>query len=241
MIGKARIQPHRGCSEDTMDGSYRPGERLRIGIACQHLLVLQVLGHTIRDLFDEPPIFNSQELRQLPTLVASERPHVLLYVVSSSLVDDRRLTRQVADLQQSTRVLVIDLRPQNQNAIELDLLRAGVAGILLDTSNLSELAAAVEKVVVGGRHVPDRLQRVVTKRYLAEQPEAPETALTPREIEVCRALASGKTNREIAEDLYISTKTVDTHRSNLLRKLELRNNSDLTRFALRQRMIHLEP
>lgn len=57
--------------------------------------------------------------------------------------------------------------------------------------------------------------------------------LSPREAEVMRKLAAGSTNREIADELALSVKTIDTHRGNLLRKLRLRNNSDLTRFAIR--------
>jgi DNA-binding NarL/FixJ family response regulator len=61
--------------------------------------------------------------------------------------------------------------------------------------------------------------------------------LSDREIQVLRALALGKSNREIAEAYYISTKTVDTHRSRLLKKLDLRNNAELTRFAIRNRIV----
>ncbi len=116
----------------------------------------------------------------------------------------------------------------------LRALRAGARGFISKTAPVPELIAAIETVSNGRQYVPKVFRRAV-KEALAESANAPllPDGLAPREIQVLRGIAEGKTTKEIASELLISSKTVDSHRLNLRRKLQLRSNMDLVRFAVR--------
>ena len=146
------------------------------------------------------------------------------------------MTRDIVAMERNIQVLVLTMDTTDHNAFRM--LRAGATGWLPKTVGSDELLQAIHTVADGKVYLPERLQRVFAERYV--RPESigqPEENLSDREFQVMRLLASGKTNREISELLFIGVKTVDTHRANLLRKLSLRNNSDITRFAIRNGFI----
>ena len=90
----------------------------------------------------------------------------------------------------------------------------------------------------GNVYVPHQLQQKIMEKYVfLEDAEDPEKALSNREFQVMKMLALGKSNQEISTNLFIGVKTVDTHRANLLKKLGLRNNADVARFAIRHGFI----
>ena len=107
-------------------------------------------------------------------------------------------------------------------------MRAGAAGYVKKSGNLDELIGAIEKVHRGEQVVPAEVEAALARK----RSEHPAQILSQREFQVMSYLAAGKTNREIAAILEISVKTVDTHRGHVLKKLRLRNNSDITRFAI---------
>jgi len=103
---------------------------------------------------------------------------------------------------------------------------------------LDELLRAIRLVHSGHRYLSRPIQCAFADRYLRSRLGANgEEHLTPRENEVLRLLALGANHHEIARKLFVSVKTVDTHRSNVLRKLKLRNNADLARYAIRNGLI----
>lgn len=135
----------------------------------------------------------------------------------------------------ATRVIVLGGHADEQQA--QGALDAGARGFLRKGADAAELIEGIRAVQRGASYV---------SRPLAEPaPEGAATAAPPigtlskRELEVMCFLASGMTNREIAEQLGISVKTIDTHRGHLLKKLQLRNNSDITRFAIRHGLVEL--
>ena len=112
-------------------------------------------------------------------------------------------------------------------------IRGGAAGYVKKSANLDELLAAIERVHRGERVIPEEVEAALGKK----RSDHPAQVLSSREFQVMEYLAAGKTNREIAEMLAISVKTVDTHRGHVLKKLRLRNNSDITRFAISNGLI----
>ena len=107
-------------------------------------------------------------------------------------------------------------------------IRAGASGYVKKSGNLDDLLEAIERVNRGEQVVPADVEVALSRK----RSEHPAQILSQREFQVLTYLAAGKTNREIAELLSISVKTVDTHRGHVLKKLKLRNNSDITRFAI---------
>ncbi len=146
------------------------------------------------------------------------------------------LTREIVALAPSMKVLILTLDQAPNTAFRM--MRAGALGWLPKTCESKEVLHAIRQVVQGKIYLPADLQSIFAEKYLGKDSGGPpEEQLSDREYQVMRLLAKGNTNREIAKILFIGTKTVDTHRANLLRKLELRNNSDLTRFAIQHGFI----
>lgn len=130
------------------------------------------------------------------------------------------------------KVLVLSASPEEELAIRC--VRLGAAGYLTKASAASELVLAVRRVLEGGRYVSASLAELMVKELgggagLA----APHEALSPRELQVLRLVAAGKTLREIGAELHLSEKTVATYRARIAEKLNISRVADLTRYAIR--------
>lgn len=135
------------------------------------------------------------------------------------------------------RVLVLSLH--DEPAYVARAVRDGANGYLLKDTAVQELPAAIRAVMAGGGFYSPRAQQALGEamRAGAEPHERPLERLTAREIEVLRRVAGGQPSKAIAADLEISVRTVETHRANLMRKLELRSVAELTRFAIEQGLL----
>ena len=135
------------------------------------------------------------------------------------------------------RVLVLSLH--DEPAYVARAVRDGANGYLLKDTAVQELPAAIRAVMAGGGFYSPRAQQALGEamRAGAEPHEKPLERLTAREIEVLRRVAAGQPSKAIAADLEISVRTVETHRANLMRKLELRSVAELTRFAIEQGLL----
>lgn len=120
------------------------------------------------------------------------------------------------------------------------MLRAGAAGWIGKSAPFPQLIEALEVIAAGKVFLPKSLKSMFAEKYVHPESDGdPKGRLTDREYQVSRMLAMGHTNHEIAAKLYIGVKTVDTHRANLLRKLGLRNNADVARFAIQYGLIEI--
>jgi two-component system response regulator NreC len=125
-----------------------------------------------------------------------------------------------------TQIVVLTM--QNEPAVARSALGAGVLGYVLKESADTELVDAVRAAVAGQPYMNPRLGA----RLAAEPPAGPPDGLTPRELEILRMIALGKTNGQIAHELFLSVRTVETHRAHIQRKLEVTDRSELVRYAL---------
>ena len=146
--------------------------------------------------------------------------------------------QRVLDRVVPARVVVLTADFSEETALEL--FRIGVRGVLPLTVAPLEIVSAVRHVVHGGLYVVPELRELFAAEHMRDQAHHGSRTLSLRETQVLRLLALGHTHHEIAALLSIGVKTVDTHRANVLRKLELRNNADLTRHAIRTRLIRAE-
>jgi DNA-binding NarL/FixJ family response regulator len=165
------------------------------------------------------------------------KPDVVVLDYGLPDLDGLEVTRQIVDLQLGTRVLVLTMHASEEYATRV--IQAGAKGFVVKVASASELLSAIRKVAGGGVYVsPEILEKMVVRMG---QPvnEIPESILSNRELQVLVHLATGSTSREVAQALNLSPSTVDTYRARVLEKLNLRNNSDMTRFAIRRGLINL--
>ncbi|MBI2939800.1 MAG: response regulator transcription factor [Chloroflexi bacterium] len=169
---------------------------------------------------------------------AALRPDVVVMDIGMPRLNGLEATRQIHALGLPTRVLVLTMHAEEQYL--LPVLRAGAAGYVLKRSADTELLEAIRSVHRGDAFLDPTAARMLVQAYQggAEEGE-PAAELTQREREVLKLTAAGYTNQEIAEQLVISSKTVDTYRARVMEKLKLRHRSELVRYALKHGL--LEP
>jgi DNA-binding NarL/FixJ family response regulator len=169
-------------------------------------------------------------------------PDVLIVDVMMSGLNGLEVTRQVVQRAPRTRVIMLSM--YSNEAYVLEALKNGAAGYVLKESTATDLVRAVHEVAAGRRYLSPPLSEHAIETYLEKAHDTPldlyET-LTTREREVLQLAAEGRTNADIAAALFVSPRTVETHRAHLMRKLDLRTQADLIRYALRRGILPLEP
>ena len=165
------------------------------------------------------------------------QPDIVLMDVGMPGLDGMAATRQIKSDYPNTRVLILT-QHENKEYVR-PALKIGASGYVLKRAEGDELLTAIRAVYAGGTFLDPAIAGVLAEDARREPgvPSDPFDSLTDREREVLILLAQGKTYQQIAETLFISSKTVDYHRTNLMRKLNLANRAELTRFALQRGLI----
>ncbi len=132
---------------------------------------------------------------------------------------------------------VIILSIQSESQYALRALKMGASGCLNKASAPEELVNAVRQVLEGGRYLSSKVSQLLLEEYSNESADEPHKALSEREYQVMQLLAGGMTSGEISEKLNLSIKTVSTYRTRLLQKMNLKNNAQLTYYAVKNNLI----
>lgn len=133
------------------------------------------------------------------------------------------------------RVLILTAHSEEQYAVRA--IKAGAAGFLNKESAPEKLTEATRRIAAGGRYVSPALAETLASILAGDAGGQPHEALSDREFEILKLLASGKTVSEVAQGLSLSVKTVSTHRARILKKMNLRTNAELTQYAMRQGLV----
>jgi len=173
-------------------------------------------------------------------LAATLKPDVAIVDLAMPELNGLEATRLIARSVSGTAVLIYTM--DESEKVVHDVLSAGAKGIVLKSDLNTTIIQAVEAVAQGKPFFTSRVAETVLKRYLAlraaeDKAETADGVLTSREREVLQLLAEGQSNKEVAELLGISTRTAETHRADIMRKLKLKSLSDLVRFAIRNELI----
>jgi DNA-binding NarL/FixJ family response regulator len=205
---------------------------IRLGIAEDHTIVRWALREALSKADDIEVVGEAGSAAETLDMVKRERPDVLLLDIS---LPDRSGFDVLTELRPlETAPLVVVLTWHTEPSYAARAIAAGAHGYVSKSVEPEELLAAIRAVSRGEQVIPPGVEQL-----LAAGDGHPASALTAREQQVMEMLSRGMTNREIAEHLEISIKTVDTHRGHVLKKLGLRNNSELTRFAVKHGYVSL--
>ena len=199
---------------------------IRVVIAEDHTLIREALVRMLEESKKIDVVGQAATGAEAISQVARNRPDVLLLDVTMPEKDGIQALAEISALDTPTKTIVLTMHEDEAHGVRA--IRAGANGYVRKTANIDELIDAIERVNRGEQVVPAEVEAALQRK----RSEHPAQILSQREFQVMSYLAAGKTNREIAELLSISVKTVDTHRGHVLKKLRLRNNSDITRFAI---------
>ena len=175
---------------------------------------------------------------QAYTIVSRERPDILLMDISmppgqSGLVACEKIARDFP----GTRIVILTMFAEPEYLFYT--LRGGASGYVLKNSTSEELVAAVRAVVGGGSYIHPKMAALLTKQLVGsgEEEDRSYQQLSNRELEILQLLAKGYTNKEISEQVYLSVKTVEAHRSKIYKKLGFKTRADLVSYALEHKLL----
>ena len=143
--------------------------------------------------------------------------------------------KQIKKEHPKTPVLIISMYPEEQYAVRA--LKAGASGYLTKQSAADELLLAIKKVLAGKKYVSASLAEKLAWQLETDTNVAPHERLSDREFQVLQMIASGKTATQIAEELFLSVKTISTYRARILEKMGLTNNAELTHYAIKNDLV----
>jgi DNA-binding NarL/FixJ family response regulator len=168
------------------------------------------------------------------------RPDLVLIDVGMPNLNGLDAARQILSDAPSTRVLVLTVHESEQ--IVRDVLEVGARGFVLKSDAARDLVAAVEALQNRSTFFTSKVAETVLQEYMnhrAVDPRPFKACLTARERQVVQLLAEGKTSKEVAVALKLSVKTAETHRTNVMRKLDLHSVADLVRYAVRNNIVQV--
>lgn len=200
---------------------------IRVIIADDHTIVRQGLCKLLSAQKDIKIIGDVGDGDSALDLILSERPDVAVIDISMPGKNYIEIVRETKGKNIKTGIIILTM---HKDILKADTaLKSGAKGYLVKDAALDELANAIMCVIAGEVYISPSISAELTAY---RQPGGGKTFLTEREEEVLKLIAAGLSNREIADRLSISIKTVDTHRASIMHKLDLHKTADLVRYAL---------
>ena len=208
---------------------------MRILIADDHGVVRGGLRLLLDRQVDMEVVAEASDGAQAVDEALAHRPDLCILDVAMPKLTGLQATREIKAQVPDIDVLVLSMHDDERYLFEA--LKAGAAGYVLKTEADHSLVDAVRAVHRGEPFLTGAAQRRLVREWLADPESGPTEPLSPREQEVLKLIAEAHTNREIAEILHVSEKTVESHRGNLLRKLGMRDRVELVRYAIRRGLV----
>lgn len=207
----------------------------RIAIADDHVLVLRGLAELLRDMDEVRIVGEAASGDALLQLLRETRVDVVVMDMSMPGPSGLDLVKSIRAEFPRLAILVLSAHPEDQYAVRV--VRAGAMGYLTKESAEADLVAAVRRVAAGKRYLSQALAESLLDALDVDPDADPHAALSDREYQVLRLIASGMTVGGIAEHLSLSVKTISTYRTRLLQKMGLSNNAEITRYALEHGLV----
>jgi two-component system invasion response regulator UvrY len=209
---------------------------IRVLIADDHGIVRGGIRRLLEDHEDIQVVAEASDGHQAIEKVLETDPDVILLDISMPGMDGLDVTKQLKAINPRIRILILTMHAEEQYAPRL--MRAGAMGYVTKHAAPEDLVKAINAVHAGRRFISPTLAENMAWRYLGNEKDlTPVECLSDRELQVLNLLAKGNSNQEVADSLHLSVKTIDTYRARVLEKLNLRNNAELTLFAVQNGLI----
>lgn len=209
---------------------------LRILLVDDHALVRAGMRSLLREIEGVEVVAEASDGAEALRLAARENPDVVLLDIAMKGMNGLDAAARLREQQPGAKVIVLSMHTSEEYV--LLALRAGAAGYLIKDSATSELELALRAVARGETYLSPAISRQVVEGYVQRvgAAAAPDP-LTPRQREVLKRIAEGRSTKEIAYDLKLSVKTVETHRAQVMERLGIRDVAGLVRYAMRAGLV----
>lgn len=215
---------------------------LKIIIADDHKIVREGLHMILERENDITVVAEAENGIDALSLAEKLAPDLMLIDISMPEMNGIETTQKILEKLPKTYVLILSMCAEKEFVIEA--LSAGAKGYLLKDCAATDLVVAIRNVAAGGVYLSQKVAELIVKEYIQAPTETSTTpsssCLSPREKEVLKFIANGRSTKEIAFSLQVSVKTVETYRQNLMKKLKLHSVADLVKYAIREGLISVE-
>jgi DNA-binding NarL/FixJ family response regulator len=178
---------------------------------------------------------------ELLELLKNIKPDLVIVDISMKDISGIEVSKQITALYPEIKIMILSMHTNEEFVI--NAIKAGVNGYLSKDASRDELLDAIKIIYEGGecysKLVSDNFLKSYVKKYKAEHSLLENKTLTQREIEILKLAAVGLTNKEIADKLFISNKTVDCHKNNIVQKLKLKNTAEMVLYAVKNKIIEV--
>jgi len=217
----------------------RGAKKLNILVADDHELVRCGIRGLLRARRGWTVVGEAMNGREAVEKTIKLKPDVAVVDISMPDLDGLQATRRIREVLPTTEVVVLTMHESDQMVRRV--LDAGARGYVLKSDRATHLVKAVKQVSAGKLFLTPRVSDIVMRGFLktgneSDSAEHSEARPTPREVEIIRLLADGKANKEIAAELGITIRTVETHRAKIMRKLGLHSLAELIHYAIRHKI-----
>jgi two-component system invasion response regulator UvrY len=209
---------------------------MKILLTDDHAVVRQGLKLILADHFKRAVFGEARNAQEALDRVTREKWDVAVLDVTMPGRGGLEVLKEMKRLRPKMPVLILSMHPEDQFAVRM--LKTGAAGYLTKESAGSELVGAIEKVVGGGRYISASLAERMALYLDMDVQKAPHERLSDREFLVLQMIASGKAVGQIARELSLSVKTISTYRARLLEKMDMKNNAELTHYAVQRNLVN---
>ena len=216
-------------------------KKTRILIADDHSVVRSGLRALLQTSPDYTVVGEAENGDQAVALASQLKPDVLVMDISMPGLNGIEATAKLKRLEPSLKIVILTVHEDEEYIFQM--LKAGANGYVLKTAGKKEIFASIDSAVSGERFFSPGVSKLIIERFIKreiQQPPPSEVLLEPsghshltrREVEVLQLIAQGYTNRKIAGTLFLSVRTVNTHRTNLMQKLDIHDTAGLVRHAI---------
>ncbi|NQT79584.1 MAG: response regulator transcription factor [Candidatus Aminicenantes bacterium] len=207
----------------------------KILIADDHAVVRKGLKQILAETSDIVAAGEAKNGQEVLEKVRKSDYDIVMLDISMPGRSGIEILKQLKDEKPEVLVLVLSMHPEEQYAVRA--LKAGASGYLTKDSAPEELIKAIRKISQGGKYITASLAEKLAFDLEIDSEKPLHETLSDREYEVMCKIASGKTIKEIAEELFLSVKTISTYRSRILEKMGMKNNTQLVHYALKNRLL----
>ena len=215
---------------------------IRVLIADDHKIMLAGLRSLLEKQADIEVVGAAENGRKAVQMAQEKNPDVVVMDVSMPDLNGIEATKQIIESLPETKVVALSMHSDKR--FVMGMLRAGASGYLMKDCASQELANAIFQVAGGKKYLSPEITGVVIDDFLlggsSEEVTTAASPLSPREREVLQLIAEGWSTKQIASHLYVSVKTIETHRRQIMRKLDLHAIADLTKYAIREGLTSIE-
>jgi two-component system invasion response regulator UvrY len=208
---------------------------IKIFIADDHAIVREGLKQIVAETTDMAVTDEADTGHEVLEKVSENDYDVVVLDITMPGLNGLDALKQLRSQRPDLPVLVLSIHPEEQYAVRV--LKAGASGYLTKESAPDELISAIRKVSMGGKYVTPSLAEKLASDLVADGKKPLHETLSDREYQVLCMIASGKTVTEIAEELFLSEKTISTYRSRILEKMKMKTNAELIHYAIKHGLV----